>query len=121
MRFDRTDVDTRQIFVSDVNPQLVHADLRQLGGEFSLYGRKKLNIDGAKRGLIRKWVGEADHSTPRHFRTPGFAENKKTPGPPPGPPSTHYLAESGITLQVCRVAPSEIGRSHRRQRRRQPA
>jgi hypothetical protein len=44
----RSNVDSRQIFVSAVYPKLAHADLRQLGAEFSPRGGKKLHIYGPK-------------------------------------------------------------------------
>src|SRR5216684_1555282 len=56
---DRSNVDSRQTFVSAVYPKLAHADLRQIGAELPLRGGEKLHIYGAKGRLIRKRVGKA--------------------------------------------------------------
>src|ERR1700730_8227959 len=68
----RSNVESRQIFVSAVYPKLAHADLRQLGAEFSLRGGEKLHIYGAKGRPVRKRVDEAKAipQTPWRGRAP---------------------------------------------------
>ena len=56
----RSNVDSRQIFVSAVYPKLAHANLHQLGAEFSLRGGEKLYLGGTKGRLIRKRIGKAE-------------------------------------------------------------
>ena len=62
----RSNVDSRQIFVSAMYPKLAYARLRQLGAEFSLRGGEKLHICGAKRRLIRKRIGKAKDFAQRY-------------------------------------------------------
>jgi hypothetical protein len=76
MRLDCTDVNSRQILVSGVNPKLVHADMGQLGVEISLSGREKVPLNGTKSRLISKRVGKAEYPASRHFHTPGIVETE---------------------------------------------
>src|ERR1700733_14092981 len=76
MRLYDTDVNSRQILVSGVNPKPVHADMGQLGVEISLGGREKVPLHGTKSRLISKRVGKAEYPASRHFHTPGIAETE---------------------------------------------
>src|SRR5450755_2772015 len=69
-RLHRSKGDLRQAFVSMLHPELVQADLGQLGAKGSPPSRKHLHIRCANCSLIREWVGKGEELAPSH--SPSF-------------------------------------------------
>jgi hypothetical protein len=68
-------IDLRETLVETLHPDLIHANLRQFRTEFSFGCRKKLYVGGLNGRLTQKRVVKGEYPAPRHFHTPGFAEN----------------------------------------------